>query len=633
MQRILLVSLSVVFVTTHAWAYSGGTGDPNDPYQIATPEDLIDLGNDPCDYDKHFILTADLDLTGYSFDQAVIAPGGKDYFESRELVYFSGSFDGQSHVISHLTIESTSIYYVGLFGQLLNGAVVSNIGLEAVNISGDMYTGGLVGLNAGEILACYCNGDVKGGNYTGGLAGSNQGVIVSSSSVATVEGYRDCGGFVGSTPGAVISCYSMGSVRGSERVGGLAGMNSSGVIVSSYSTSLVTGNKSSVGGLLGKNYNGTIILSFWDIETSGISVSAGGTGLSTTEMQNVQTYVDAGWDLYNEANDGLHNFWLVQEGTYPCLAFLSGYSPVDPNGAGTQEDPYLLTDVNELGTLWCHSSAYWRLEKDLDLSGVSWNTTLVYHFTGCFDGNRHVIRNFNVRGAEDLGLFGICSKAMISNLGLEDVDVNGTGGYVGGLMGLSIDSTIESSYVTGTIHGGDDVGGLVGKNNNGMITSSYNAANVSADNFRAGGIIGHNYQGIVTSCYNTGSVNAKQIAGGLIGWNSNGSIAFSYSTGLVKAESDVSGLFGADIGRLNTSNFWDIETSEWTKSGSKGAMGLSTAEMQDINTFLNAGWDFIDETDNGTEDIWIMPEGDYPRFMWEFSDSNVMENDANELPL
>ena len=44
------------------WAYSGGTGEPNDPYQIATVQDLIELGQEPNDYNDCFILTADIDL-------------------------------------------------------------------------------------------------------------------------------------------------------------------------------------------------------------------------------------------------------------------------------------------------------------------------------------------------------------------------------------------------------------------------------------------------------------------------------------------------------------------------------------------------------------------------------------------
>jgi hypothetical protein len=40
--------------------------------------------------------------------------------------------------------------------------------------------------------------------------------------------------------------------------------------------------------------------------------------------------------------------------------------------------------------------------------------------------------------------------------------------------------------------------------------------------------------------------------------------------------------------------------------------------MQTTVTFLNAGWDFVGETANSTEDIWWINEGqDYPRLYWE----------------
>jgi hypothetical protein len=35
-------------------------------------------------------------------------------------------------------------------------------------------------------------------------------------------------------------------------------------------------------------------------------------------------------------------------------------------------------------------------------------------------------------------------------------------------------------------------------------------------------------------------------------------------------------------------------------------------------TFLDAGWDFVGETANETEDIWWILEGkDYPRLWWQ----------------
>jgi len=65
-----------------------------------------------------------------------------------------------------------------------------------------------------------------------------------------------------------------------------------------------------------------------------------------------------------------------------------------------------------------------------------------------------------------------------------------------------------------------------------------------------------------------------------------------------------------------TACFWDIQTSG--QATSVGGTGKTTAEMQTASTFLEAGWDFVGETENGTEDIWWINEGkDYPRLWWE----------------
>jgi hypothetical protein len=49
-----------------------------------------------------------------------------------------------------------------------------------------------------------------------------------------------------------------------------------------------------------------------------------------------------------------------------------------------------------------------------------------------------------------------------------------------------------------------------------------------------------------------------------------------------------------------------------------GGKGKTTAEMQTKSTFTDAGWEFVGETANGTEDIWWILEGqDYPRLWWE----------------
>jgi hypothetical protein len=59
-----------------------------------------------------------------------------------------------------------------------------------------------------------------------------------------------------------------------------------------------------------------------------------------------------------------------------------------------------------------------------------------------------------------------------------------------------------------------------------------------------------------------------------------------------------------------------METSGHTMS--YGGIGKTTAEIQTAATFLEAGWDFVEETDNGSENIWGIDEGqDYPGLWWE----------------
>jgi hypothetical protein len=67
--------------------------------------------------------------------------------------------------------------------------------------------------------------------------------------------------------------------------------------------------------------------SFWDTETSGQAASAGGTGKTTVEMQDIATFSGAGWDIIAVANPGTRNpsyTWnIVGDDTYPFLSWQS----------------------------------------------------------------------------------------------------------------------------------------------------------------------------------------------------------------------------------------------------------------------------------------------------------------------
>ena len=143
-----------------------------------------------------------------------------------------------------------------------------------------------------------------------------------------------------------------------------------------------------------------------------------------------------------------------------------------------------------------------------------------------------------------------------------------------------------------------------------------------------GEVFGEDFEGIITASYSTGKVSGETTVGGLVGLNSS-SVAMCYSTGPVTGNEEVGGLIGHDsafhggafvltFGRT-TKSFWDVETSG--QAVSAGGTGKDTDEMQTASTFLDAGWDLVDEIENGTEDIWWILEGqDYPRLWWEPSD-------------
>jgi hypothetical protein len=63
-----------------------------------------------------------------------------------------------------------------------------------------------------------------------------------------------------------------------------------------------------------------------------------------------------------------------------------------------------------------------------------------------------------------------------------------------------------------------------------------------------------------------------------------------------------------------TDCFWDMRTS----GESAGGTALPLGQMRTAAPFLNADWDFVGETKNGSADIWWIDEGeDFPRLVWE----------------
>ncbi len=352
-------------------------------------------------------------------------------------------------------------------------------------------------------------------------------------------------------------------------------------------------------------------------------------------------------------------------------------------GSGTQTDPFVIEDFADFqafcgsNSYWANE-IYTRLDTDLDLTAAG-----IYpkapigpnnndRYNGHFNGNGHIIRNLTVEGESNLGLFGyLHSSAVITNLGIENVRIKGvdcvgglcgkkygtitqcyvtgsvTGNYyfVGGLCGIN-SGPITQCYTTSSVKGRSYIGGLCGENDGGTISLCYATGNITGGEKYAGGLCGWHYEGTITQCYATGSVTGHDFVGGLCGENygtisqcyangsvtgdewgigglcgeNSGTISQCYSTGPVAGEVGVGGLCWQYIGTI-VNSFWNVGTSGIGRPGENyfGAIGKTTAQMQDINTFLNVGWDFNAETANGPEETWHMPFNimGYPMLWWQ----------------
>lgn len=321
--------------------------------------------------------------------------------------------------------------------------------------------------------------------------------------------------------------------------------------------------------------------------------------------------------------------------------------------------------------------AHFKLTEDIDLNGTDFFIigSLWYPYMGVFDGNGKKILNFSYISENEnfIGFFGCVDgintrikdlelinpnvdtgpegyiagalvgwleDAVITNCYAQDINVAG-GISVGGLVGSSYYGLIGSSYTTGNVSGNQDIGGLVGyaeantqiydSFSTGTVTGGVNVGglmgrtsgridnccyigSVSGASF-VGGLVGYKHD-TVMNCYTRAVVSGESYVGGLLGHSCCGVTLNCYSTETVTGDEHVGGLVGSNDNSEIRNSFWDIESSEQLISA--GGTGKTTAEMQTASTFLEAGWDFVDEGANGTYDLWwILENQDYPRLWWE----------------
>jgi hypothetical protein len=334
------------------WAveFAGGTGEPNDPYQIATAEQLIAISSDRTLYDRHFVLVADIDLDptlpGRKIFDGPVIDWTVPRIRAGQDGLLHGSFDGNGHVIRNCTIfRTTGQYYAALIGQVAEEGVVRAVHLENVVVTeaegsnaSFYYCGALVAVNYGTVVDCSATGIIAA-DRAGGLIGRNAGIVARCSADCSIFGGNEGGLIaVNDAAGRVVLCRSGGIVYGAYNylAGGIAATNS-GTIQYCTTNAYVSGGES--GGIVGENRG-------WVRESFSTAMMAVG-GIAYRNYGTIVNCYATG--LMSPSSDGLVT--MNQGGTIQS-SYSTTASQVRRTGVRSLS-PDLTVASSASGTVWC----------------------------------------------------------------------------------------------------------------------------------------------------------------------------------------------------------------------------------------------------------------------------------------
>lgn len=289
-------------------------------------------------------------------------------------------------------------------------------------------------------------------------------------------------------------------------------------------------------------------------------------------------------------------------------------------GAGTSEDPYLISNLKDLKELkyvvnnYSHSKypeqnwsyeKYFKVTKDIDDAfegNIGERYPEIKEFQGHFNGNGKRITIGIEEASNYAALFTIASEpASITNL-----EVNGEiyscklgAGIVGLGKHISIDSCLNTTNIVAT----DTAGGIIAKAYDCSFSSCGNNGFVRSNKV-SGGLVGYANNCEVKDAVNGGSVVSAKTAGGLIGSADNSALTTGVNYGYTgRTTNEIDGTnIGYIVGLQKNSTIgnthWCAQTNTiWDETWE--TEGLSIKAMLTDATFkeaLNGAWDTSSET-------------------------------------
>lgn len=538
---------------TTASAFAGGSGTASDPYQIATPAELLYFDQTASGSSDDYEPTANIDLSGSG---ATWTP----------ITDFAGTLNGQGYTISNLTIDTPAVVNStaenGFFGNT-SDATIKNLTLSNISVTaGD----GGASSTYGAILAGYLDNtqvsrvSIEGGTLSysgtnapdiGAFAGyADYATLRDSQSTATVDvgggTSSSTDGYIGGIAGySYFSYMSDVSVAGSgvtaettasmtDEVGGVVGYGEYDSIVDSSASvpvTVSTPDSSEAGGFIGGTEDETLTN-----DTASGAVTTGGGSSSDHYAGGFLS-----WSYYSVfQNDTASGQVSGGTGDYTYAGGFSSYGYDDHyNNVAASGS------VSGSGSSSSYLGGFLGFTEDETLTQAKVSGAVVAAGSEPYAGG--------LIGYSDGG--DVIAQAWVTS----SVTNQGTGAYLGGLEGYAYNETISNSAALGAV--------------NGAGSSSATASSV-------GGAEGYGYSGSLSDSYASGLVTGTSASttGGLVG---SGDVAVSNA-------------------------YWDTATTGQSSDGSTTAVGLTTAQMESASNF--SGWNFTT--------VWSIQNGVLPYLQW-----------------
>lgn len=488
---------------------------------------------------------------------------------------FSGTFDGGSHTVSGVYINSFSLNYQGLFGYG-EDSTIQNVNLDDGFLCGANKVGGIAGcLNRGKVSSC-----------------TNGCTVIGCGEISGTNVYANLGGVVG-------YAYDSGTVSDCRNTGVINNTALFAAPVSYIQTN--------IGGVVGK------ITRVGDFVVSGCT----NTGSISTDGNNVNRTVYAGGVFGYISGDGTPVSDCSNSGSITGSGSFRTYVG---GVAGYVYTKVSLSNCTNTGDVTGSSGIFayaggvaGYVYQNCSVSGSSNTGNITSTATCAYAGGiaASAIAT-SISDSNNEGPVSATGTAEAMAMAPPRVSTTGASNYVGGIAGLfyydgTASNCRNSGEVSGAIvasdilDGATYIGGVVGYNDN-MVINSVNTANVTATNTGTaagfvticmGGVAGNN-SGTVSNSYNTGNITntgtniLEADLGGVTG-RTNQLLKNCYNTGGVSgnaAEAFVGGVAGFQMPSTTS----ELSDCYWLSGAAQTVNGTARMEKYAVGGYYYSGY-------------------------------------------